>query len=112
MIRLVTQYMMQVSKRKSMACTTILAILIMGAGQIYLGRVKRGLAIFLLATAVSITLSGLSGAVMPQGESGPLTGGSPLLGTTLVLAVFIIGLFAWQVADARQICRVYNSELA
>ena len=102
---------MQVVKRKSMALTTILAFLIMGVGHIYLGRVKRGFVIFVIGFVASIVLTAMSDMILPQGETGPLTDDTLVLGIFLGLVVVMLGLFAWQIADAREQCRRYNDSL-
>jgi len=103
--------MMQVGKRKSMALTTILAFLIMGVGHIYLGRVRRGFVIFMIGFVGSIVASGMSSIVQPQGETGPLTDDLSILGAFFGLVIVVLGLFVWQIADARQECRKFNGGL-
>lgn len=81
-------------RMKNTTIATVLSIFIVGAGQIYAGRVARGLGTIALVSLV--------------GVAAYLT--FSLLGLLLVIP-FIVGIFAWQVYDAYALAKKYNEHI-
>ena len=104
--------MAQVSKRKSMALTTILAILIGGVGHIYVGKIKRGVVILVIDLVSGTIFSIISYLSMPQGMiTNSMTTGMSYLAVYAGIAIGLVVFFIWQIIDARKECRKYNSSL-
>ena len=104
--------MTQVSKRKSMAITTILAILIGGVGHIYVGKVKRGIVILLIDLVSCAIFSIAQYLSMPQDMmTHSMTTDMPYFGVYVAAVIGLVIFFIWQIIDARKECRKYNSSL-
>ena len=117
---------------KSESITLIFSVIIglfviMGVGQMYVGKVKRGIVILILSLAKSgigilLLIGGLallapnsasSKAYAPFGLThGDITTGIIILGIGIGLLVGEVVLFFWQIFDARKLCRKYNEYVA
>ena len=105
---------------KSEGITLVLSIVlglmgIMGIGHIYVGRVKRGIAIliggFLIWVVVFIPVGFLSVLEDPQNLSeeevmAQLLG--PMMGALIIGGIGGFALFIWQIINARSLCKDYN----
>jgi len=117
---------------KSESITLIFSVIIglfviMGVGQMYVGRIKRGIVILIFSLAKSaigflLLIGGLallapnsatSKAYAPFGSAhvDPTTG-IIILGIGIGLLVGVVVLFFWQIFDARKLCRKYNEYVA
>ena len=89
-------------REKSTGIAAVLSILWAGLGQIYVGRIGRGIALMLIhlflvsAGGVAVLIGGLFGGV------GGLVGGS------LLLIIMITVLWAWNIFDAYKLANKYN----
>ncbi len=110
--------------RKEEIIAVILSLLIPGVGQMYVGRIVRGIVIFVTPIVVSIfvfipILFGSFFASIPTPVTPPLQP-TPFSQTTFIFAFpVIIGVFGllwlaflvWNVFDAYNLARVYNHNL-
>ena len=81
-------------RMKNTRIAAVLSLFIVGAGQVYDGRVARGLGIVAL-----ISLVGVAAYMIFN-----------LLGLLLVIP-YIVGIFAWQVYDAYALAKKYNEHI-
>ncbi|NLX47948.1 MAG: zinc-ribbon domain-containing protein [Euryarchaeota archaeon] len=89
-------------ERKDPLIALILSILLPGVGQIYVGRVLRGLLILLLVPLFSVFPAILMFAVVSTGSvSGALM-------TGVVLVIVSIALYIWQIVDAYRLAEEHN----
>lgn len=104
--------MIKAAEKKSMALTTLLAILVMGAGHIYVGKVKSGTVIVVIGVAAFFIMSFVPYFLTSDGDLTKLVESD--ISTALLLLCFTIGivvLFVWQIVNARKECRKYNSSI-
>jgi hypothetical protein len=106
--------------KKSEGITLVLSIVLglmglMGIGHIYIGRVKRGIAIltggFFIWVIVFIPIGFLSVLEDPQNltEEEIMTQlFGPIMGTLIIGGIGGFALFIWQIINARSLCRDYN----
>ena len=99
------------SKKKSMALTTILAFLVIGVGHIYIGRVKRGIALLVIGLVVGTLISVMAVLLLPQGGTSSITDLSLFLAVFVAVSIGSLVFFIWQILDARKGCKRYNSSL-
>lgn len=106
--------------QKSEGTTLVLSIVLglfglMGIGHIYVGRVKRGVAILIVGLLiwgiVFVPIAMLSTMVDSQGLSdtemvGKIFG--PMIGALVIGSIGGFALFIWQIINARSLCRDYN----
>jgi len=95
-------------REKSDGIAAVLSFLWAGAGQIYVGRIKRGLGILLAYTLVSIVAYALIFSILMLGA------GLTEAGIVLLFCV-TIGMFAiwiWNIFDAYKLAKEYNSYVA
>lgn len=90
-------------RRKSMNVTTLLAVLLggiilCGFGHIYVGRIRRGLAILF----ADLTLGIPSILLFIKGE----------LSLCFIVSAGSLALWIWQIVDARRICREHNRRIS
>jgi len=102
------------SKRKTLVLSVMVGLLgLMGVGHIYLGRLRRGIIILIIAPLswtmilISYTMLGL---VEPQ-EDVMVAAIGVLGGITLVLVMVFLVLFIWQILNSRKLCKEYNEYL-
>ena len=100
------------SRKKSVALTTILAILVPGVGHIYVGKIKSGVVILVIGVVSYLILSFVADLLTPDGDL------TQLLEKDISIAFVILGLvvgllafFVWQIVNARKECRKYNSSI-
>jgi len=89
----------------------VLSFIIPGVGQIYCGRIARGVVILILAPVLSIVLSILMYGVVLWGSGTieSMNAAFPLLVIILVIALIIF--WVWQIVDAYRLANRYNEEL-
>lgn len=105
---------------KSEGVTLVLSIVlglmgIMGIGHIYIGRVKRGIAILiggiLIWVVVFIPIGFLSVLEDPENlseEEFMEQFFGPMIGALIIGGIGGLALFIWQILNARSLCRDYN----
>lgn len=97
-------------KEKEAALAIILSLLIPGVGQIYCGKIIRGILILLLLPILSIGLSALMyGMVITGSSSADVFIGIPLV--LIIVMVIAIIFYIWQIIDAYRLAQKYNDEL-
>jgi len=79
---------------KSEALAIILSLLLAGVGQMYMGKVGRGIGILLGV----IILGAIGGATI-------------VIGIGFIIIIIVIIMFIWQIIDAYNLCKKYNSYL-
>jgi TM2 domain-containing membrane protein YozV len=97
-------------KEKEAALAIVLSLLIPGVGQIYCGRILRGILILVLIPGFSMVLSlALYGMVMYNGTGSGFMFNFPIV----FIIIFLIGiiLWIWQIVDAYRLANRYNEEL-
>jgi TM2 domain-containing membrane protein YozV len=94
-------------REKGEGTAAVLSFLIAGLGQIYVGRIKRGLGIMLVFVLMSIFTSAMILLVVTE------TAGLTDLGWMLLFVVFVfeIALWIWNIFDAHRLAKEYNDSL-
>ena len=95
---------------KSLGLGIFLTFLINGSGQMYVGRVARGLAVFgcnCILTA-SIILLVWNNSYIEQGRVYDLSG---ILGTITVISIIAFVLFVWSLYDTYMLIKTYNEHM-
>jgi len=103
------------SKRKTLVLSVVVGLLgLMGVGHIYLGRVRRGIIILIIAPLswtmilISFTMLGL----LDELEEDVMVDTIGVLGgIELVLGIGLFALFIWQILNSRKLCKEYNEYL-
>ena len=102
------------SQRKTLVLSVVVGLLgLMGVGHIYLGRLRRGVIILIIAPLcwVMIMISYiLLGLAEPEEDIMIATIGV-LGGITLVIVIGLFVLFIWQILNSRKLCKEYNEYL-
>ena len=105
---------------KSEGITLVLAIAVgllgfMGAGHIYLGRVKRGIIIIIVGGLLILTSFFIPVVLLmifgEEGETSDPTGIIGVMGGFVVGGIGIFALFIWQIFNSRKLCKEYNRYL-
>jgi len=90
--------------RKDPLLAIILSFLIPGVGQIYVGRVLRGLVILLTLPVMSCFLTFvLYAAVMSSRFNGMVV-------VSILATIIMIGFYIWQIVDAHRLAEEYNRQ--
>lgn len=102
------------SQRKTLVLSVVVGLLgLMGVGHIYLGRLRRGIIILIIAPLswtmilISFTILGLA---EPEEDIMIATFGV-LGGIEIVLGIGLFVLFIWQILNSRKLCKEYNEYL-
>ncbi len=102
------------SQRKTLVLSLVVGLLgLMGVGHIYLGRLRRGVIILIIAPLswtmilISFTILGLA---EPEEDIMIATIGV-LGGIEIVLGIGLFVLFIWQILNSRKLCKEYNEYL-
>lgn len=102
----------KVGGAKSLRKTTLLAVLpavlanVLGIGHLYCRKIRRGLAIMFGSWALD---AGMIASFVAGFKRTPADIVFIIIGGLFV--VFGLGLFAWQIVDARSVCREHNQSL-
>ena len=104
--------MIKAPEKKSMALTTVLAILVMGVGHIYVGKIKSGLVIVVIGVAAFFILSFVPYLLIPDGDLTQLMENDISIAFVMLgLVIGLLAFFVWQIVNARKECRKYNSSI-
>ena len=103
------------SKRKTLVLSVVVGLLgFMGVGHIYLGRVRRGIIILIIAplswTMIFISFAML-GLLDELEEDVMVAVFGVLGGIEIVLGIGLFVLFIWQILNSRKLCKEYNEYL-
>ena len=102
------------SKRKTLVLSVVVGLLgLMGVGHIYLGRVRRGIIILIIAP-LSWTMIFTSSAMvgLNELEEDVMVATIREIGViVLVLEIGLFALFIWQILNSRKLCKEYNEYL-
>ena len=105
---------------KSEGVTLVLSIVLglmglMGIGHIYVGKVKRGIAILIGGIFIWVIVFIPIGFLSVLDESQELSEEEimtnllgPMMGALIIGGITGFGLFIWQILNARSLCRDYN----
>jgi len=102
------------SKRKTLVLSVVVGLLgLMGVGHIYLGRVRRGIIILIIAP-LSWTMIFISFGMLrfDELEEDVMVATIREIGViALVLEIGLFALFIWQILNSRKLCKEYNEYL-